>query len=247
MINPKKAILLIAGQGTRLKPLTETMPKCLVEVNGKAILVNALENLSRCNVEESILVVGYLKEKIKEKIGKELNGMKITYIDNDLYEQTNNTYSLWLAIKNLHEDLLILEGDVFFEEKLLKEFMKDERENLTIVERYNPILDGTFVEVGEEQKITSWIHKKDRPVGFIPENKYKTVNIHKFSGNFITNFLLPILERHIKDKNGKEPIESMFRDIIKGHKEIYAFEVKRSLWIEIDDIKDLKRAEEIFK
>ncbi|MDD5689125.1 MAG: phosphocholine cytidylyltransferase family protein [Caldisericia bacterium] len=247
MINPKKAILLVAGQGTRLKPLTETMPKCLVEVNGKAILANALENLARCNVEESILVVGYLKEKIKEKIGEELNGMKITYIDNDLYEQTNNTYSLWLAIKNLHEDLLILEGDVFFEEKLLKEFMKDERENLTIVEKYNPILDGTFVEVREEQKITSWIHKKDRPVGFTPENKYKTVNIHKFSAEFIKKWLKPILKKHIEETGGEEPIEFIFSELIKNKAKIYAFNIQGIPWIEIDDAHDLKRAEEIFK
>ncbi|OGD85606.1 hypothetical protein A2164_00750 [Candidatus Curtissbacteria bacterium RBG_13_35_7] len=247
MIRLQKAILLIAGQGTRLRPLTEKMPKCLVEVKRKAILINALENLAKNNIKEAILVVGYLKEKIKEKIGDELDGMKITYIANDLYEQTNNTYSLWLAIKDLDEDLLILEGDIFFEEELLKRFIEDKREDLTIVEKYNSKLDGTFVEVVDDQRILSWVHKKDRPIGFTLKNKYKTVNIHKFSGSFIRNWLIPALEKHAKDKKGKEPIESMFSDIIKNQGKIYVFDAKGLLWIEIDDVDDLKRAEEIFK
>lgn len=247
MINPQKAILLLAGQGTRLRPITEKIPKCLVEVRGKAIIINALENLANNNIKETILVVGYLKDKIKEKIGEELDGMKITYVDNDLYEQTNNTYSLWLAIKDLEEDLLVLEGDIFFEKELLKKFLGDQRENMTVIEKYNPRLDGTFVEVGNGQRILSWIHKKDRPVGFTLDDKYKTVNIHKFSRNFIKEWLIPVLEKHIKDKEGKEPIESMFSDIIQNQGKIYAFDAGGLLWIEIDDIDDLKRAEEIFE
>ena len=119
-----KAIILVAGRGTRLKPLTDTIPKCLTEVNGKPILFNALEHLEKNKIEETILVVGYLRDKIEERIGNFFGNMKITYVKNDIYDKTNTSYSLWLALKDLliDDSLLVLEGDVFFEEELLKRF-----------------------------------------------------------------------------------------------------------------------------
>jgi choline kinase len=247
MVKPKKAIILIAGQGTRMRPLTYETPKCLIEINKKTILVNALENLEQNNIDEVILVVGYLKDKIKEAIGKKFGKMNIRYVDNDLYNETNNSYSLWLALKNFNEDLLLLEGDIYFEEKLLREFLRDKRENLTIVEKYNPNLDGTFVEIREDKSVLKWIHKDDRQEGFTLKDKYKTVNIHKFSAAFIKERIIPILEKHIQETNGKEPIEFIFSELIKNKGEIYAFEISKEKWVEIDDANDLKRAKEIFK
>jgi NDP-sugar pyrophosphorylase family protein len=243
----KKAIILLAGQGTRMKPLTNEMPKSLITINGKPILINILENLEKNNIEEAMLVVGYLKNKIKQTIQDRFGKMKITYVENDAYDKTNNSYSLWLGLKDINEDLLILEGDVFFEGELLKRFIEDKRENLTIVEKYNPNLDGTFVEVGDSQRILSWVHKKDRPAGFTLEDKYKTVNIHKFSADFIKQWIMSPLKKHIEKTGGKEPIEFIFSEIIKNKAEIYAFNTQGAKWIEIDDINDLKRAEEIFK
>lgn len=248
MNRPKKAIILVAGQGLRMRPLTNDIPKCLIGINKKPVLINTLQNLEQNNIKETILVVGYLKNKIKRAIEDRFGKMKITYVENDAYDKTNNSYSLWLAIKErFNEDLLLLEGDIFFENKLLKEFLADKRENLTIVEKYNPNLDGTFVGVGEDKRVLSWVHKKDRPKGFTLEDKYKTVNIHKFSAKFIKEWLKPILKKHIEETGGKEPIEFIFSEIIKNKAEIYAFDVQGTSWIEIDDIHDLKRAEEIFK
>ncbi len=246
MTNPKKAIILVAGQGIRMKPPTDKMPKCLIEIKGRTILANALASLEKNNIKETILVVGYLKDKIEGVIGNNLGWMKISYVENSLYHKTNNSYSLWLAIKDLAEDLLILEGDVFFEEELLKEFIKDKRENLTIVEKYNPDLDGTFVEIGEGQRVLSWIHKKDRPKGFTLEDKYKTVNVHKFSASFIEQWIIPILKKHIDETGGKEPIEFIFSEIIKNKGRIDAFNTKGRPWVEIDEASDLKKANQTF-
>ena len=106
----KKAIILVAGRGQRLKPLTDKNPKCLIEINGKTILINTIDSLAENNLKEVILVVGYLKDKIKKTIGDNWKGMQITYFDNDLFQKTNNSYSLWLGIEGLDENLLILEG-----------------------------------------------------------------------------------------------------------------------------------------
>lgn len=241
-----KAIILIAGRGSRLKPLTDSIPKCLTEVNGKTILENMLENLERAGVKESILVVGYMGDKIKEKIGGNFGRMNIKYVENKIYDETNSSYSLWLALKELDSEILILEGDVFFENELLARFLKSSSSNSTVVEKYRKELDGSFVEI-KDGKVSDWIHKNRRPVDFILEDKFKTVNIHKFDADFVNNILKPFLEKHTKETNGTEPMEYIMQDIVKNNNGIAAFETGNLKWFEIDDINDLKIAEEIFK
>lgn len=247
MTKPTKAVILVAGRGKRMRPLSDRIPKCLIKIKGKPILINALEQLAKNNFREVILVVGYMRNRIKYEVREKFGKMKIRYVENHLYNKSENSYSLWLGIKDLNEDLLIMEGDVFFENKLLKDFLKDKRANLTLVEKYNPDLDGTFIDINKKGIVVDWVHKKDRPPDFVFEDKYKTINIHKFSKNFLKKWLIPTLEKHIKETAGKEPIEFIFKEIVKKGGKIYTFINKKAKWIEIDEIKDLKMAKEMFK
>lgn len=241
-----KAIILIAGRGTRLKPLTDKVHKCLTKVNGTPILFNALHHLQDNGVREVILVVGYLGEQIRRKVGQKFGKMKVSYVNNPIYYKTNTSYSLWLAMRKIEESILILEGDVFFEESLLKKFLFDPREDLTVLEKYNPTLDGTFASLGKNFQVVGWVHKKDRPEGFAVEDKYKTVNIHKFSKNFVEKWLKPFLTEHATKFEGVSPVEFVFRDIINSGGKIEGY-INAEKWFEIDDVNDLRRAEEIFK
>ncbi|HUS49419.1 MAG TPA: hypothetical protein VMZ91_04605, partial [Candidatus Paceibacterota bacterium] len=195
------------------------------------------------------IVVGYLAEQIKQKIGDKFGNMKIKYVENNLYDKTNTSYSLWLALKDLEieDKLLILEGDVFFEKDLITQFISNESSNSTVVQNYNPNFNGSFVEL-KENKVIDWIHKTKRYLGFILEDKFKTVNIHKFNKIFIENYLKPVIKKHVEESQGIEPIEYVMQDIVKNKKgEIHAFEVGNLKWFEIDDLNDLKIAEQIFK
>ena len=244
-----KAIILVAGMGTRLKPLTDNTHKCLTEVNGKAIIVNALKHLDSIGVDETILVIGYLGDQIKKRIGDKFGNMKISYIENPIYNKTNTSYSLWVALKDLEvvDRLLVLEGDVFFEEQLLINFLSDDFSTSTVVQKYNPNLDGSFVELSSNLVI-DWIHKKVRPVNFTIEDKFKTVNIHKFDKIFVKELLKPTLKQHVDEKNGEEPMEHVMQDIVtKRNGKVHVFEVGTLKWFEIDDVDELKIAEEIFK
>ncbi len=240
-----RAIILAAGLGTRLKPLTDTMPKCLTEVNGKPILVNMIENLEKAGIKDVDIVIGYLGDTIKNKIGSNFNNININYVENPIYYKTNSSYSLWLAVKNLNEDILILEGDVFFEEPILEDLMSNPHDS-TVVEKYNPELDGSFVEI-KNNFVSDWIHRSRRKENFIKEDKFKTVNIHKFSKGFLNTYLLPILDKHTEEKKGTEPIEYIMEDIVKNNAKIEAVDVANKKWVEIDDANDLKIAETIFK
>jgi|SRR3989344_605991 len=246
-----KAIILAAGRGTRLKPLTDESPKCLTEVNGKTILENMLLALTNKGVKEVYLVIGYLGDKIRERVGAKVNNIVINYVENPIYDRTNNTYSLLLALESLTlnegESLLILEGDVFFNDNLISDFIKHPIDNSTIVEPYNSSLDGSFVEV-DNGFILDWTHKLFRPENYVVDDKYKTVNIHKFSKDFVNERLYPSLREHVENDGGTQPIEYVFRDIIKTKNgRISVFLASDYKWIEIDDLSDLRAAESMFK
>ena len=95
----RKAIILVAGMGTRLKPLTLNNHKCLTEVNGIPILINALTILSGCGIVQTTLVTGYLKQMIHDRIGNNFHNMEIIYADNDIYEKTNTAWSLKIGLE----------------------------------------------------------------------------------------------------------------------------------------------------
>jgi len=113
---PTKAVILAAGSGSRLRPLTDLRPKPLVEVNGTPILHNALRNLEALGVDDVTIVVGYRKDAIQYSCGTRFGNLAISYVESNVFDQTGSAYSLWLARDALLSgDTYLLEGDVFFE------------------------------------------------------------------------------------------------------------------------------------
>lgn len=245
----KKAIVLVAGLGSRLMPRTKHTHKCLTKVNGTPILFNTLRNLAQISVSEVVLVVGYLEDTIREQIGSVFDGMSIKYVSNPIYDKTNTSYSLQRGLKevNDYDVIYLLEGDVFFEPALLQHLDKDVHENITMVEPYNPKLDGTFVSLNDECFVSDWTHKSKRQENYTLEDKFKTINIHRFSGQFVQNVLSPIVDKICSEYGGQEPLESVMREIVRDDNYIiYALKAGGDRWFEIDDENDLAIAEEIF-
>lgn len=246
---PKDALILVAGMGTRLRPMTSTLPKCLTEVNGRTILENALELLEKNGIGQTTLVIGYFGDKIRERIGSKYGRMNIRYVENKRYSETNTSYSLFLGLSGnpMNGSLLLLEGDVFFEQQLLLAFLQDVHPTSTIVQKYHPALDGSFVEL-KGDVVVDWIHKKVRPEGFVIDDKYKTVNIHKFDNSFIEQLLMPALRARVGTTRENEPLEYVLQEIVRKKEGIArAFDSRDMKWFEIDDQNDLKIAEEIFR
>lgn len=245
-----KAIILVAGMGTRLQPRTLTTHKCLTKVNGTPILYNALDNLNDIGVSETVLVIGYLGDEIKKEIGSKYKEMKITYAVNDIYADTNTSYSLKIGLDTIddYDVLYLLEGDVFFDNTLIRRLMDDEHENATMLEPYDPRLDGTFVKISDDGYVSDWTHKSMREEGYTLEDKYKTINIHRFSRRFVDDILLPDVNGMCEETKGKSPLENVMRKIVRSDsRAVYGLTSGEGLWFEIDDENDLKIAEEIFK
>ena len=106
-----KALILAAGFGKRLRPITNTIPKSMVEVNGTPLLCNALNNVTACGITEIGIVVGHMADYIREKIGNEWNGVPVRYFENARYLETNNVVSLYKAADFCDDDMIMLECD----------------------------------------------------------------------------------------------------------------------------------------
>ena len=117
----RKAVILAAGMGTRLRPLTDSEHKCMTKVCGVPIIKQTLMNLAKNRFEEVVIVVGYLRDKLMEEIKEMDCCLKILFAENGIYDQTNTTYSLKLGLETVgeFEELFVIEGDVFFEDAVI--------------------------------------------------------------------------------------------------------------------------------
>ncbi len=245
----KKAIILAAGMGTRLKPLTLNYHKCLTEIHGTPILLNALQKLEKYGVEQVTLVVGYLKEQIYEKIGLSFGKMQVVYAENDAFEQTNTAWSLKLGLEQTqgYDELYLLEGDVFFEQSILERFQSEHAPNATILEAWNPNLDGTFVELGKDGYVIEWTHKSRRPQGYTVKDKLKTVNIHRFCWDFVQNRLIQNLQSTLDLSPHTASFEMVMERLVRAEpRQVKGIVLQGEKWFEIDDAKDLQKAELLF-
>lgn len=242
-----QAIILAAGMGKRLGNLTAENTKCMIRVNGKTLIERMLEQLSDLNLTRIILVIGYQGEKLRSFVGAKINETPIEYVENPIYDQTNNIYSLFLAREFLlEEDTLLLESDLIFDSKILNKLLEDDYPNLAVVSKYQSWMDGTVVSLDSENNITSFVHKKNfnfRDINIY----YKTVNIYKFSKSFSHSHYVPFLEAYSKALGNNEYYEQVLRVITLLEKpDIKAMRLNGDAWYEIDDVQDLNNAETIF-
>lgn len=239
-----QALILAAGTGSRLGKYTKDNTKCMLEVNGKTLISQTLEKLNKTGIEKLILVVGYQKENLIRHVGKQFKNITIEYIDNPIYDKTNNIYSLFLAKEKLSEDdTLLLESDLIFDESILHKVLNDKRKSLAVVDRYLSWMDGTSVELDEDDNIVAFIPKKSFRFQNV-ENYYKTVNIYKLSKDFSQQFYIPFLEAYSKTMGDNEYYEDVLRVInMLDNKGLKALRLNGEKWYEIDDIQDKANAE----
>lgn len=242
-----QAIILAAGMGKRLGELTKENTKCMVKVNGVCLIDRLLNQLSSLHLERIILVIGYKAEKLREHVGDSIKGTPIEYIYNPVYDKTNNIYSLYLAKEELQkEDTLLIESDLIFEDSLFRKIIDNPYPNLALIAKYEPWMDGTMVCLNEEHDIVDFISKKAFRYSQI-DTYYKTVNIYKFSKEFLRSQYVPFLEAYSKALGNNEYYEQVLRVITLLDKcELKGLPLEGERWYEIDDIQDLDIAETIF-
>ena len=242
-----QAIILAAGMGKRLKELTQNNTKCMVKVNGVSLIDRMLHQIQKQNVDRIVIVVGYEREKLKEYIATLGITTPITYIDNPIYDKTNNIYSLSLASDYLCEDdTLLFESDLIFEDSVLDSLVRDPRPTLALVDKYESWMDGTCVKLDEDDNIEAFVPGKKFKFDEI-KDYYKTVNIYKFSKDFSKTHYVPFLDAYQKALGENEYYEQVLRVItMLDDPVIKAKRLTGQKWYEIDDVQDLDIATSIF-
>lgn len=242
-----QAVILAAGMGKRLKDLTKDNTKCMVKVNGVTLIDRMLHQIDNKKLDRIVIVVGYKGDKLKEYISTLDITTPIVYIENSVYDKTNNIYSLYLAKDYLlQDDTLLFESDIIFEDTVLDELINDPRETLALVDKYESWMDGTCVKISENDDIEAFVPGKKFKFDEISEY-YKTVNIYKFSKHFSLTHYVPFLEAYSKALGNNEYYEQVLRVItMLDDPEIKAKKLSGQLWYEIDDIQDLDIASSMF-
>ena len=243
-----QAIILAAGMGKRLKQLTQNNTKCMVKVNGIPMINRTLSQLDRLSLSRIVIVVGYEGEKLTDHIRTLDVKTPVVFVENPIYNKTNNIYSLFLAKDYLlKEDTLLLESDVIFQDSVLDCLMKDPRDSLALVAKYEAWMEGTCVRLSEQDDIIDMISKKQFRFSEI-EDYYKTVNLYKFSREFSRTHYVPFLEAYTKALGNNEYYEQVLKVLVALDDP--GIKAKRlspdQKWYEIDDIQDLDIAESMF-
>jgi choline kinase len=235
------ALLLAAGKGSRLYPLTAHAPKCLTLVNETSILHRLLNNLNDQGFKRLVIITGHLKNSIIDDLGDNYDGISIEYIHNPLYRTTNNIYTLWMARHVMNEPFVLFESDLVLNSTLLDRMVYPNRMAIALM---TPWLNGTTVSIDGANMVTEFQHGSTENYSDV---RYKTVNIYSFS-LLSWQLIIKQLNRYISEGIVNCYYENIFFEMIQS-KDLVLESVSfdHHPWYEIDTLKDLEKAETLFQ
>ncbi|TFH02453.1 MAG: phosphocholine cytidylyltransferase family protein [Calditrichales bacterium] len=234
-----KAVILAAGVASRLRPLTDNTPKCLLPVGKKTMLGRTLENLIQNGVNEFIIGTGYLQEQIVEFIRTNFPELKVTFVYNEKFDTTNNIFSLWLTREYLMDTpMILMDSDIIFDHRIIKQLLDAGTGSYLAVKSVH--------ELGEEEmKLTVTADNRVLKISkeIDPKNAIgESIGIAKFDKDFV-QALFKIVERRIF-KAGKvnEFYEAAFQEAVDDGQTLFAVDVGNFLCSEIDTVEDMEHA-----
>lgn len=241
-----KALILAAGYGKRLRPITDTIPKSMVEVNGVPLLVNALNILVSLGIDDIGIVVGHMADYIKDKIGSSWKGVPVTFFENSRYLETNNVASLACAASYCDSDMLLMECDLFYGKEMIEKLLAGEGDCSILVSPYDPtVMDGTAI-IANGDKVNELVLGKWQTEEFDYAAAKKTVNMYRFHKDVAVSFL-KLVDWYVKNMGENSYYEKVLGSLIYLREfDFRTVEVPASLWCEIDDADDLARAKRHF-
>ena len=234
------ALLLAAGTGSRLFPLTQKSPKCLTLVNETSILERLIKSLNQHGFKRLVVVTGHLEDRIRNFLKTRAGNIKIEYVFSPLYKTTNNIYSLWMARKIINEPFMLIESDLIFDPSLLTEMLYPDR---IAIARMKPWLNGSTVTLNSSNKVNAF---HSDAINGSNEIRYKTVNIYSLS---VSSWYRVIekLNQYILAGRVNDYYEAVFQQMVAEKSlSLQAVHFDHKPWYEVDTIEDLATAEKLF-
>jgi len=239
-----KAVILAAGIGSRLHPLTDDGPKSLLSVGGSVILERMIRNCLSSGISQFVLVLGYRDDQIREFINKTFRGIRISYVVNDKYQDTNTGYSLMLASAAIAgSEFVKFDADVVFDTKILRRLLDSEMSNVLCIDRDIALEDEEVKVIADDQMRVLEVGKSVDPKKAVGES----IGIEKISAE-AGSVLFAELVQMMKDPLlHQEYYEAAYARLVTKGTVFHALDISGLDWTEIDTAKDFALANDMFQ
>ncbi len=233
-----QAIILAAGISKRLRPLTDSTPKCLLKIGEKTILEMTIDNVLKSGIESFVMVTGYRENMIKDFMFRKYPGLNIKFLTNPDYSNNNNSYSLWMTKDHIAGDCILLDSDILFDYRIISKLLASEHNNSLAINCNHTLGEEEIKVIVDSTNKILHIGKDPDPA----KSKGESIGIERFSHDFFM-ILADVLDRKVvKEQNVNEFYEVSFQELINKGNGIFAVDVSEYRSMEIDTPADLERA-----
>ncbi len=245
-----QAVILAAGRGVRMRPLTDETHKTLLRIDDAPLIDRLVSDLEALGISRVLVVTGYRADEVESHLRARFSHLQLRFVRNEQYLTTNNIVSLALAFEHLdlREDLLLIEADLICDRSVIQRLLDNPARDAALLDRWRSGMDGTVVTISDAV-ITSVIPSHLQGTDFDFSDKYKTLNIYKFSAELCRNVFAGLLRYYAQSVDG-----SVYYELILGiliylrQARIHAVLVEPpERWAEIDDPNDLAVARYTFQ
>lgn len=236
------AVILSAGQGKRLLPLTTDLPKCNVFINGRSILEWQIQELLRCGIESIRVVVGFRADKVEAVLTSRFESHSISTLFNPFFSLADNLISCWVARTAMMEDFVLLNGDTLFETAVLEKLLQAPPAHITLVTDEKSHYDADDMKVITNDTQLARIGKT------LPLEQVngESIGMIRFQGLGAQLFSSALEERVRQPEALKQWYLSLIDELAQqGH--VSTLSIKGFKWAEIDNLSDLEQAERLLK
>lgn len=236
MQSPVKAIILSAGQGKRLSPLTDTRPKCLVDLSGRSVLEWQIRHLRLAGVTEVVVVTGFAADLVEAELaGLRLPGLTVRTLFNPFYSVSDNLASVWMAREEMRGAFLLLNGDTLFEPRIAERLLSAPPAPITVTIDRKPSYDADDMKVRTEGGALREIGKT------ITEYDAESIGFLRFEPEGAALFT-DIVERALRTPEGlRRWYLSAIDQIAHAHDAVAVRSIEGLQWAEMDFPEDLPR------
>ena len=241
--HPPVAVILAAGLGSSLSPLTDDCPKCLLSVGGSIILERIIRNCLSCGISQFVMVLGHQSDTIVKFVTKAFRGIRVTYAINDLYQETDTGYSLMMAAPAIRGSAFIkFDADMVFDTKILRSIVESSLPNVLSFDRNAPLgTEEIKVKINKEMRVLEVGKSVQRKVAM-----GKSIGIEKISSELATLLFAELSKRMKEPTLRQEHYEVTYSKIADNSSNFHALDITGHKWIKIDTIEDLKTANTMF-
>jgi choline kinase len=237
------AVILAAGIGSRLRPLTDDCPKSLLSVGGSIILERMIRNCLSCGISQFVIVVGHKADQIKQLVNKNFRGIRVTYVINERYHDTNTGYSLMLASSAIGSaEFVKFDADLVFDVNILRRLIDSDLPNVLCIDRDIALED-------EEVKVVTDDQMRVLEIGKTVDSKIaagESIGVEKISaetGSLLFTELSQMMESSV---NHQEYYEAAYSQLVSKNTVFHALDITGQKWTEIDTSEDFATANRLF-